>query len=244
MKNFSIILSTIAVILATASLVCTFKCKTANTAGSANVSVEEALKANPKMVMDALQAYQTQQQEAQRKAAEEALTKYIPEINSSANAPFVGPEDAKVTVVEFFDFSCHYCKRLAPALEEVMAKNSDVKFVFKPLSFVDPQGSHYQAQAALALYKQGKFLEFYKAVMAAEGRMNKEAVDSIAKGLNIDFDKYKADVDAAEVNSNLDELSNLAQKIQVNGVPTVIINGKHVQTMRAEDLQAAIDEAK
>ena len=74
--------------------------------------------------------------------------------------------------------------------------------------------------------------------------MNKEAVDNIAKGLNIDFDKYKADVDAAEVNSNLDELSNLAQKIQVNGVPTVIINGKHVQTMRAEDLQAAIDEAK
>ncbi len=244
MKNFSIILSTVAVILAAASLVCSLKCKTANTEAAPAVNVEEALKANPKMVVDALQTYQIQQQEEQRKAAEEALSKYVPEINSSANAPFVGPEDAKVTVVEFFDFSCHYCKQLAPALEEVMAKNTDVKFVFKPLSFVDPQNSHYQAQAGLAVYKQGKFADFYKAVMAAEGRVTKDTVDGIARGLNIDFDKYKADVESAEVNGDLDEISSLAQKIQVNGVPTVIVNGKHVQTMRAEELQAAIDEAK
>ncbi len=244
MKNFSIILSTIAVILATASLVCTFKCKTANTAGSANVSVEETLKNNPKIVVDALQAYQEQQREEQRKAAEEALTKYVSEINSSANAPFIGPENAKVTVVEFFDFSCHYCKRLAPAMEEVMAKNADVKFIFKPLSFVDPENSHYQAQAGLAAYKQGKFAEFYKAVMSAEGRINKDAIDGIARGLNIDFDKYKADVESDDISSDLNEIGNLAQKIQVNGVPTVIINGKHVQTMDAADLQAAIDAAK
>ena len=196
------------------------------------------------MIVDALQAYQEQQREEQRKAAEEALTKYIPEINSSANAPFVGPENAKITVVEFFDFSCHYCKRLAPAMEEVMAKNADVKFVFKPLSFVDPENSHYQAQAGLAVYKQGKFAEFYKAVMAAEGRMNKDAIDGIARGLDIDFDKYKADVESADINNDLNEIGNLAQKIQVNGVPTVIINGKHIQTMEASDLQAAIDAAK
>lgn len=241
MKNFSIILSTVAVILAAVSLTCTLKCKGSATA---NVNIEEALKANPKMIVDALQAYQEQQREEQRKAAEEALTKYIPEINSSANAPFVGPEKAKITVVEFFDFSCHYCKRLAPAMEEVMAKNADVKFVFKPLSFVDPENSHYQAQAGLAVYKQGKFAEFYKAVMAAEGRMNKDAIDGIARGLDIDFDKYKADVESADINNDLNEIGNLAQKIQVNGVPTVIINGKHIQTMEASDLQAAIDAAK
>ena len=71
MKNFSIILSTVAVILAAAALVCSLTCKSAGTAAS-TASVEEALKANPKMVVDALQAYQIQQQEEQRKAAEEA----------------------------------------------------------------------------------------------------------------------------------------------------------------------------
>ena len=243
MKNFSIILSTVAVILAAAALVCSLKCKSAGTAAP-TASVEEALKANPKMVVDALQAYQIQQQEEQRKAAEEALSKYVPEINSSANAPFVGPEDAKVTVVEFFDFSCHFCKRLAPALEEVMDKNADVKFVFKPLSFVDPENSHYQAQAGLAVFKQGKFTEFYKAVMAAEGRMSKDAIDGIARGLNIDFDKYKADVESDDVNNDLSEIADLSRNIQVNGVPTVLVNGKHIQTMSADDLQEAINAAK
>ena len=221
MKNFSIILSTVAVILAAASLVCTVKCKN-SVSGVSPESVAEVLKSNPTMVVDALQAYQNQQQEEQRKAAEEAFKKNLPEINSSEHAPFVGPEDAKVTVVEFFDFSCHYCKRLAPELEKVMANNADVKFVFK----------------------QGKFAEFYKAVMEANGRLNKDAIDGIVKGLGVDFDQYKSDIDSDEVKSNLADISNLANKVNINGVPAVIIDGKHIQTMNAEDLQKAIDAVK
>ncbi|MDO4161528.1 MAG: thioredoxin domain-containing protein [Pseudomonadota bacterium] len=239
MKNFSLLLSTVAVILAAVSLVVSLKGKPA-----AENNIAEALKADPKMVVDALQAYQVQQQEEQRKAAEEALSAYAEDINSSANSPFVGPEDAGVVVVEFFDFSCHYCKKLAPALEKVMADNKDVKFVFKPLAFVNPQVSHYQAQAALAAHNQGKFQEFYKAVMEAEGRMTKESIDEIAKGLNLDLDKYKADTTSDDTNNKLSEIGDLARKIQVNGVPTVLINGKHIQTMSADDLQEAINNAK
>ena len=212
MKNFSIILSSVAVVLAATSSVYTAKHSSEGNVSQA--AIEEALKANPKMVIDALQAYQDQQREEQRKAAEEALAKYTPQINSSENAPFVGPEDAKVTVV------------------------------FKPLAFVDPENSHYQAQAGLAVFKQGKFAEFYKAVMAAEGRMNKDAIDGIARGLDIDFDKYKADVESDDVNNDLSEIADLSSNIQVNGVPTVIINGKHIQTMNADDLQEAINAAK
>lgn len=243
MKNFSIILSTVAVILAAVSLVCSIKCR-ASASDVSPEAVAAALKSNPIMVVDALQAYQTQQQEEQRKAAEEAFKKNLPEINSSEHAPFVGPEDAKVTVVEFFDFSCHYCKRLAPELEKVMANNADVKFVFKPLAFVDPANSSYQAQASLAVFKQGKFPEFYKAVMEANGRLNKDAIDNIVKGLGVDFDQYKSDIDSDEVKNDLADISNLANKVNINGVPAVIIDGKHVQTMSAEDLQEAIDAAK
>ena len=74
--------------------------------------------------------------------------------------------------------------------------------------------------------------------------MSKDAIDGIARGLNIDFDKYKADVESDDVNNDLSEIADLSRNIQVNGVPTVLINGKHIQTMSADDLQEAINAAK
>lgn len=240
MKNFSIILSTVAVILAATAMVKVSKLSTTEVPTEA---VANALLENPKMVVEALQAHQQQQVAEQEKAAKEALAKYADEINSSANAPFVGPEDAKVTVVEFFDFSCGYCKRLAPAMEKVMADNKDVKFVFKPLSFVAAV-SNYQAKGALAAYKQGKFIEFYKAVLEYKDRMTETAVDEIAKKLGLDMEKFKTDLVSEEVNKNLGELSILAQRVRINGVPAVLINGEHIQTLSSDDLQEAINNAK
>ncbi len=248
MKNFSIILSSVAVVLATVSLVVSLKKPCSANGADANTEftskVAQALNEQPKMVVEAIQNYQIQQQELARKAAEEALSKFADEINSTNNLPFVGPEDAKVTVVEFFDFSCGYCKILAKEFTKLMADNTDVKFVFKPLSFVDPRASYYQAQAAIAANNQGKFVEFYNAIMTKEGRMNKESVDAVAEEIGLDMDKYKADVEAKATNETLSEVSGLAQKVQIHGVPAVIVNGKHVQTLSAVDLQQAIDEAK
>lgn len=237
MKNFSIALATVAVVLAAVALI------KVQTAGLSEEKLAESLKNNPQMIIDALQEHQIREQARRDKAAQEALAQYADEINSSDNAPFVGPKDAKVVVVEFFDFSCGYCKRLAPAMEKVMADNKDVKFVFKPLSFVAPV-SNYQAKAAIAAANQGKFIEFYKTVLDSKELMNEAVVDGVAEGLGLDMTKYKADVNSEATVKQLDELSVLAQKIQVNGVPTVLINSKHVQTMDAADLQAAIDEAK
>ena len=195
------------------------------------------------MIIDAMQKYQDDMRAAEEKAAQEAMAKYMDEINNSANAPFIGPDDAKIVVVEFFDFSCGYCKRLAPELEKVMAANADVKFIFKPLTFVSPI-SDYQAKAGYAAHKQGKFAEFYKEVMAFGGRMNEAAVDEVANKIGLDIAQYKADLASDEVAANMKAVNELAQNISINGVPAVLINGKHVQAMSAAELQNAIDAAK
>ena len=245
MKNFSILLSTVAVILAAVSLVMSSK-KNEVSVSEPTVSAEqvaEILKDKPEMVVEALNAFQVKQEEERLKAENERRLKYKDEINSSANAPFVGPEDAKVTVVEFFDFSCGYCKRIAPAMEKVIADNADVKFVFKPLSFVSPVSS-YQAKAAMAMNEQGKFVEFYKAVMAEQGRMTEEKVNEIAEKLGADMEKYKKDVASEEVSKKLNEISDLSHNIQVRGVPSIMINGESVRAITAEELQDAINNAK
>ena len=248
MKNFSIILSTVAIILATVAIVKVFENKApivANTAAPAAVSQSDliaTLTQNPKIVADAMQAYEQQQRELEEKAAAERLAKYAGEISSDAASVFVGPKDAKVVVTEFFDFSCGFCRRLSPEIEKIMADNADVKFVFKPLTFVS-QNSVYQAKAGYAAFNQGKFAEFYKGVMEGDAG-SEELVDEIAKNAGIDMEKYKADIAADEVSKNLAEVSSFAQKIGVNVVPAVFINGKQTNGRSSFELQEAINAAK
>lgn len=247
MKNFSIILSTVAIILATVAIVKVFDTKAPVATPAATGTISQAdltdiLTKNPKVVADALQAYERQRIEEEEKAAAELLEKYAGDIMSEEGSPFVGPKDAKVTVTEFFDFSCGYCKRLSPEIEKLVADNADVKFVFKPLTFVSPT-STYQAKAGFAAFNQGKFMEFYKGVMEGNAG-SEELVDAIAQGAGVDMEKFKADVASDEVSKNLSAVSVFAQKIRVNGVPAVFINGKQVQGRSAGELQEAINAAK
>lgn len=239
MKNFSIVLSVIAVIVAAAALI-----NTRAGLKQANISAEQVstiLNENPKMVIDAFNRYQEQQRIEAERAAMEAMQKYIPDLVSSENALSVGPEDANVTVVEFFDFSCGYCKRLAPELEKTIAANGDVKFIFKPLTFL---GSVYQARGAYAAAKQGKFVEYYTAIMAANGRMDEAGVDAVAEKIGLNMEQFKADLVAKSVEEKLEKVAELADNIQVRGVPAVFVNGKPVRAMNAEDLQQSIDAVK
>lgn len=246
MKNLSIILSTVAIVVAASSLMVSLKTPCPKSAGKSAVftqaDLQNILSENPKIVADAMDAYQAKQREEEERAANEALAKRVDDINSTANAPFVGNADAKVTMVEFFDFSCGYCIRLAPALEKVIKDNEDVKFVFKPLTFLGAM-SVYKAKAALAANKQGKFYEFYTKAMG--GDYNDEAsVDAMAKEIGINIATYKKDMTSPEVQNALDEVSSLAQDIKVNGVPTLILNGKKVYAYDAEAIQNVINEAK
>ena len=248
MKNFSIVISTVAIVMAAVSLVATFK-KPCSKAEKPEASVvltqadlSKMLNENPEIVANALQAYQVKQQEEAERAANEALAKYADQINSSENAPFVGKEDAKVIMVEFFDFSCGYCKRLAPALEKSIDKNSDVKFIFKPLTFLGDM-SLYKAKAALAANKQGKFFEFYNKAMTGN-QQDEAAVDAMAKEIGLNIDTYKKDMESEDVKKALNEISDLAQNIRVNGVPTLLVNGKKIHAYDAEAIQKVLDEAK
>lgn len=243
MKNFSIFLSTVAIILAAVAIYSTCKCKAVPGGTINQEELAAVLTQNPKIMADALVAYDTYQREEAERIRNEKLAEFAPKINDETNLPFVGPKDAKIAVVEFFDFSCGYCKRLAPSIEKIIADNPDVKVVFKPVSFVSAV-SPYQAKGGIAAHKQGKFVEYYKEVMTFAGRMTEADVDAVAAKIGLDVDKFKADLNSAETDNALKEVAALAQGIEVNGVPSVFVNAKQIPAMSPEPIQAAIDAAK
>ncbi len=238
-KYSSLIISIVALIVAAVALAMNMTCnKTEKT-----LSVEETLNNNPEIVINALKNYELKQQAERQANAQKLINENIEALNNNPDSPTIGDKEAKVTVVEFFDFSCHYCHALYPNLKKVMDKNPDVKYVFKEMTFVAPVSS-YAAKAALAANMQGKYAEVLDALMTNQGALSETKVDELAVKAGVDLEQMKADMNSEKVAQILRETSELAGKIQVNGVPALVINGKMVQTLDEAVIQSEIDAAK
>ncbi len=207
------------------------------------VDVAASLKANPVMVVEALQAYETQVREEAQKKAEEMIQSKIEELNNNVNDGVLGNPEGEVVLVEFFDFSCGYCHRVYPVIKNLIAKNGDLKVVAKPLAFLSPVSS-YAAKAAVAAKEQGKFAEVFSALFESKEPLTEAKVDELAVLAGVDLAQLKTDMNSEKVQKTLQETSALAGELQINGVPTLIVNGKLVQALDEEILQNAIDKAK
>lgn len=235
MKN---LLSLLALVLSLVAIaMCTVCCL------SKGKMVEKALNENPQMIIDALQKYEQTAMEQQMKAFESVIKDNEKALNNNPSSPYVGPENAKATLVMFYDYSCGYCHKLFPVVKAMSEKNPDVKFVFKPLAFLGPI-SEYSAKAVIAANQQGKFVELNDALFNFDGQLTESKIDELAEDLGLDMSAYKAAVASQDVNNALMANSTLASAIQIQGVPTMILGGKVVQTFEATELQKAIDAAK
>ncbi len=199
--------------------------------------VAEILMDNPPIIVGALQIYR--QQEEQKKLLDEAenYKKYAKEINRAEL--FAGNPKGKYTLVEFFDFSCEYCRQMAPRIANIIKKNPDVKVVFKPVSFLSPN-SELAAKAVVAAHNQGKFLEMYSGLMA-EHVINEPVIDKLVRNLKLDMDKFKKDYASDETRNILKSIKETADKIRMKSVPTLVLNGMPLYAVEEIQLQRAID---
>lgn len=256
-KMNAIYVSVLALIVAVVALVMCLMCcygqkpaaevATPAVEASSNVNsleaVKEVLNNNPEIVMQAMQKYEQNAREEAQKAAQEMIAKNIKEITNNPDSAVVGNPNGKITLVEFFDYSCGYCHRLYPALKNILAKNSDVRLVLRELTFVSPV-SKYAAKAALAAKEQGKYQELWAAMMENDGQLTEARIDELAANAGINVEQMKVDMESAKVNKILDDTAALAGKIQINGVPSMVLDGKSLQTLDEEVIQNAINEAR
>ena len=111
------------------------------------------------------------------------------------------------------------------------------------MTFVSPVSS-YAAKAALAANMQGKYAALLDGLMTANGRLTEAKVDELAAAAGVDVEQMKKDMNSEKVEKTLKDTSDLANKIQVHGVPALVINGKMVQTLDEEVIQSEINAAK
>lgn len=153
-----------------------------------------------------------------------------------------GPEDAPVTMVEFFDYHCGYCKRALDAVLELTKDRTDLRVQFVELPILVEE-SEIAARAALASVDQGRYLDFHAALMRADGRLTLDRIEAIAAELGLDVDRLKADMEKPEIQATLDETRRIAQLVGVNGTPSFLVNGELQVGWDQEGVMALIEAA-
>lgn len=186
--------------------------------------IGDYLKSNPEAVVKALEAYQMQQTEADEKKVTDFI-KENKETIAAASLPSVGKADATVTVVEFFDYNCGYCKRALEDIQAIVKENADVRFVFHEMPILGPT-SGVAAQYALAAHKQGKYFDYHVAVMHDRGSKDEESLLKLAKDVGLDTEKLKQDANSDAIKQELGASMIMADKLGVHGTPAFIIEDK------------------
>jgi protein-disulfide isomerase len=146
---------------------------------------------------------------------------------SLEGSPSRGPDSAPVTVVEFADFECPFCQRIAPELDALWNKRqTTVRFVYKfmPLS-MHPHGES-AARAAIAAQAQGKFWEMHDKLFANGEHLDDADILAYAKAIGLDLDRFRADLQSPATRARLDADRKLGDALNVKGTPTIFINGR------------------
>jgi len=201
--------------------------------------IKEYLLENPEILRDALIELDKKEDRAAIAAVSDALFNDPRDVS-------IGPKNAKVTVVEFFDYNCGFCKRSSDWLEGVMDKYpKDVRVVFKELPILDgrTKTSRNAAKAALAAGRQGKYTTMHFALMKERG-LTEERVFAIAEEAGLDMQKLKKDMKDKEMERQLEDGLLLANKIpSLTGTPFFVINDDFIAGADTQRLDAMLKEA-
>ncbi|MGZ8996212.1 MAG: DsbA family protein [Rhodospirillales bacterium] len=179
---------------------------------------------HPEVIIESMQNYQIRQQLAEQEAATAALAANRDEIKNDKAAPVAGNPKGDVTVVEFFDYRCAYCKRVLPSVRELLESDKNVRYVFKELPILGPD-SMTASRAALAAWSIApeKYFAFHAALMEARGNLGEEQVLEIAEKVGLDRKTIKDGMAAPEVEKTIQRNVELAQKLRIQGTPAFIV---------------------
>ncbi len=189
--------------------------------------VHNYLTKNPEILVEMTTELDKRNQEEQAAQQEKVISENADAIFRSPLAYVAGNKDGDVTVVEFFDYNCGFCRRALLDLVKLIDNDDKVRVVFKELPIFGDE-SEGAAKAALAAGKQGKYFEMHQKLYSEAGKASKEKALKIAQELGLDVPQLEKDMESAEVQQALDEAKDLAHKLGLQGTPLYLIGDRSI----------------
>ena len=206
--------------------------------------IRDYLLSHPEILQEMSQTLEQKQKQAEEEQRKVGLVQNANQIFRDKSDYVAGNPNGNVTMVEFFDYNCPWCKKDFPDVMALLDEDKELKLVFKEFPILGPD-SEYAAKAAIAAGKQGKYLKMHMALYRYEGRVTQEAVDEIASSQGLDMDQLKKDMDDPETAEIIARNRDLAQSLAINGTPAFIINDQLLPGYLPKDeLANAINEVR
>lgn len=184
--------------------------------------LRDALQRDPSILRDAFGALQAAEERDREEGQRAAIASRRQEIFGVASDPVRGNPRGNVTIVEFFDARCPYCKRLHAEMKTLLERDRNIRVVMKDLPILGPQ-SVVAARALLAAQRQGKYAEFYDALMSLRGEPTDALIRSEAERIGLDYARLRREMDDPAIQQRLDANIALARALRIEGTPALII---------------------
>lgn len=193
--------------------------------------VRDYLVRNPDVLREALDALEA-------RVSEERWV----EISTDRRDFSIGPANAPIVIVEFFDYRCTFCHAALEWVVRTQRARNDVRFVFKEFPILS-QTSFEAAQAALASAPQGRYFQFHRALMGFRGDLTSERIDELARQSGIDVARMRRDMANPAITAHLEENRARAIDYQISGTPGFVINGELISGFDEERLNTRLRQA-
>jgi protein-disulfide isomerase len=188
--------------------------------------VKEYLLSHPELLQEVMAELEKRQTLAEAEKNRAAVKEHSATIFSSPRQVTLGNPQGDVTVVEFFDYNCGYCKRAMADMLDLLKNDGKIKFVLKEFPVLG-EGSVQAAQVAAAVRMQDKggkkYLEFHQKLLGGRGAADKTRALAVAKEVGLDVARIEKDMASDEVKAQIEESFKLAEALGLNGTPSYVV---------------------
>jgi protein-disulfide isomerase len=189
--------------------------------------VKQYLVTNPEVFLEIQSALEAKMAKEEADKTKAMVAENAKEIYRHPDAPLAGNPNGDITVVEFFDYNCGYCKRGFPDVVKLIETDKNVRFVFKEFPILRDE-SEQASKVALAARIQGKYWEVHRELIETKGLVNEAVALKVAEKHGLDMVKLKADMASPEVKGEIEGVKVLAKKMGINGTPHFLVGDQAI----------------
>jgi protein-disulfide isomerase len=207
-------------------------------------AIHDYILAHPEVLIQSLRAAKEREQDRLAAMSRSIIGSFKKELVEDPDAPVVGNPAGDVTLVEFFDYRCPYCRQVEPFLQKLVQSDPGVRIVQKEFPILGP-ASVYAARVALAAHRQGKHKQFHEALMARRSNLDEATILTVAQEVGLDIGRIKVDMNDPKVESEIKRNQEIAKALRLSGTPAFIIGTEVVPgATDFETLKSMVDDAR